>query len=66
MTLVLSDEDVARVLPMTDCIEAMETAYRDYALNEAVNIPAHPLHQPDVDARHGVRVEHPHRHDALV
>ena len=29
MTLVLSDEDVARVHPMADCIEAMETAYRD-------------------------------------
>ena len=39
MTLVLSDEDVARVLPMADCIEAMETAYRDHALSGAVNIP---------------------------
>ena len=39
MTLVLSDEDVARVHPMADCIEAMETAYRDHALSGAVNIP---------------------------
>ncbi len=38
MTLVLSDEDVARVMPMEVCIEAMETAYRDYARG-AVNIP---------------------------
>ncbi len=39
MTLVLSDEDVARVHPIADCIEAMETAYRDHALSGAVNIP---------------------------
>ena len=39
MTLVLSDEDVARVHPMADCLEAMETAYRDHALAGAVNIP---------------------------
>ena len=38
MTLVLSDEDVARVMPMEVCIEAMETAYRDHARG-AVNIP---------------------------
>ena len=38
MTLVLSDEDVARVMPMDVCIEAMETAYRDHARG-AVNIP---------------------------
>ena len=39
MTLVLSDEDVAKLMPMADCIEAMEVAYRDHALSGAVNIP---------------------------
>ena len=39
MTLVLSDEDVAKLMPMADCIEAMEVAFRDHALGGAVNIP---------------------------
>jgi alanine dehydrogenase len=39
MTLVLSDEDVAKLLPMAECIEAMETAYRDLASAGAANIP---------------------------
>ncbi len=39
MTLVLSDEDVATLLPMADCIEAMEVAFRDHALGRAANIP---------------------------
>ena len=39
MTLILTDGDVANVLPMADCIEAMEVAFRDHALGRAVNIP---------------------------
>ena len=39
MTLVLSDEDVAALLPMADCIEAMEVAFRDHATGGAANIP---------------------------
>ena len=39
MTLVLSDVDVAKLMPMADCIEAMEVAFRDHALSGAVNIP---------------------------
>ena len=38
MTLVLTDDDAAQVMPMSLCIEAMETAYRDHAAG-AVNIP---------------------------
>jgi alanine dehydrogenase len=38
MTLVLEDKHVAQVLPMAACIEAMETAFRDYA-SGGVNIP---------------------------
>ena len=29
MTLVLSDHDVQQLLPMADCIDAMETAFHD-------------------------------------
>lgn len=50
MTLVLSDEDVARVHPMADCLEAMETAYRDHALSGAVNIPRIRYISPTTDA----------------
>ena len=39
MTLVLSDNDVQRLLSMEECIEAMEAAFRDYANATAVNIP---------------------------
>jgi alanine dehydrogenase len=38
MTLVLEDKHVAQILPMADCIDAMETAFRDFA-NGGVNIP---------------------------
>ncbi|MBI67760.1 MAG: hypothetical protein CL777_03325 [Chloroflexi bacterium] len=39
MTLILTDQDVALAHPMEDCIESMETAFRDYGANTAVNIP---------------------------
>lgn len=39
MTLVLTDDDVAQLLPMADCIEAMETAFRDHAAGGGINIP---------------------------
>ncbi|MCH7607574.1 MAG: hypothetical protein IIC94_03260, partial [Chloroflexi bacterium] len=38
MTLVLEDSHVAQLLPMADCIDAMETAFRDFA-NGGVNLP---------------------------
>lgn len=39
MTLVLEDAHVAELLPMADCIEAMEVAFRDYGQGGAVNVP---------------------------
>ncbi len=39
MTQVLGDKDVVALLPMRECIDAMETAYRDFAGGGAVNIP---------------------------
>ena len=38
MTLVLEDEHVAQLLSMADCIDAMETAFRDFA-NGGINVP---------------------------
>ena len=39
MTLIITDEDVKRLLPMADCIEAMRVAFRDFAGGIAVNRP---------------------------
>jgi ornithine cyclodeaminase/alanine dehydrogenase-like protein (mu-crystallin family) len=39
MTLIITDEDVKRLLPMQDCIEAMRVAFRDLASGAAVNRP---------------------------
>ncbi|MFQ5840972.1 MAG: ornithine cyclodeaminase family protein [Thermodesulfobacteriota bacterium] len=39
MTLVLNDNDVARVLNMRDCIAALEDAFREMGLGGAVNAP---------------------------
>jgi len=39
MTLLLNDEDTAKVLHMKDCIAALEDAFRDLALGGAVNAP---------------------------
>lgn len=39
MTLIITDEDVRRLLPMRECIEAMKVAFRDFADGEAVNRP---------------------------
>ncbi len=39
MTIIITDEDVRRLLPMRDCIEAMRTAFRDFADGSAVNRP---------------------------
>jgi len=37
MTLLLSNDDVDQALDMTDCLEAMETAYRDLGNNLGAN-----------------------------
>jgi hypothetical protein len=39
MTIIITDEDVKRLLPMRDCIEAMRVAFRDLATGAAVNRP---------------------------
>jgi ornithine cyclodeaminase/alanine dehydrogenase-like protein (mu-crystallin family) len=39
VTLVITDSDVQRLLPMKDCIEAMRVAFRDFADGLAVNRP---------------------------
>ena len=39
MTLLLNDQDVAQVLPMKDCIAALDGAFRDLASGAAVNAP---------------------------
>ena len=39
MTIIITDDDVKRLLPMQDCIEAMRVAFRDFADGTAVNRP---------------------------
>src|SRR5258708_22384322 len=39
MTIIITDEDVKRLLPMQDCIEAMRVAFGDSADGIAVNRP---------------------------
>jgi alanine dehydrogenase len=39
VTIIITDEDVKRLLPMEDCIEAMRVAFRDFANGIAVNRP---------------------------
>jgi len=39
MTIIITDEDVKRLLPMRDCIEAMRVAFADLAGGVAVNRP---------------------------
>jgi ornithine cyclodeaminase/alanine dehydrogenase-like protein (mu-crystallin family) len=39
VTLIITDDDVKRLLPMPDCIEAMRVAFRDFADGIAVNRP---------------------------
>jgi len=39
MTIIITDDDVKRLLPMPECIEAMRVAFRDFAEGVAVNRP---------------------------
>jgi alanine dehydrogenase len=39
VTIIITDEDVKRLLPMKDCIDAMRVAFRDFAEGNAVNRP---------------------------
>jgi alanine dehydrogenase len=46
MTLLLSNEDVLRVVDPVSCIEALEVAFRDLAAGEAVNRPRSHTYTP--------------------
>jgi alanine dehydrogenase len=39
MPIVITDDDVRRLLSMPECIEAMRTCFRDFAEGEAVSLP---------------------------
>lgn len=39
MTIIITDDDVKRLMPMSECIEAMRVAFRDFAQGSAVNRP---------------------------
>lgn len=39
MTIIITDDDVRRLLPMRECIAAMRTAFRDFADGSSVNRP---------------------------
>lgn len=39
MTIIITDDDVARHLTMPECIDSMATAFRDFAAGDAVNLP---------------------------
>ncbi|MQA67061.1 MAG: hypothetical protein GEU76_14360 [Alphaproteobacteria bacterium] len=39
MTIIITDDDVQRHLSMAECIEAMGTAFKDFAAGDAVNLP---------------------------
>ena len=54
MTIIITDEDVRRLLPMRECIDAMRVAFRDFAAGEAVNRPRmrYLAKHPDPDRRY--------------
>ncbi len=54
MTIIITDEDVRRLLPMRECIDAMRVAFRDFANGEAVNRPRmrYLAKHPDPDRRY--------------
>lgn len=39
MTIIITDEDVARHLSMRECIDSMATAFTDFSGGDAVNLP---------------------------
>ena len=58
MTLIITDEDVARHLSMRDCIDAMAIAFRDFAIGDAVNLPRsrYAARHPDPERRYFANV----------
>ena len=39
MAIVITDGDARRLLSMSECMDAMEVAFRDYALGKAISLP---------------------------
>ena len=39
MTLILNNDEIQQALSVHDCLEAMEEAYREQAVSQAVNRP---------------------------
>lgn len=58
MTIIITDDDVKRLLPMRDCIEAMRVAFGDLADGVAVNRPRmrYLAKHPDPDRRYMANV----------
>jgi alanine dehydrogenase len=58
MTIIITDEDVRRLLPMRECIDAMRVAFRDFDTGEAVNRPRmrYLAKHPDPDRRYMANV----------
>lgn len=58
MTVIITDDDVARHLSMADCISAMETAFRDFSSGDAVNLPRarYQARHPDATRRYFANV----------
>src|ERR1700685_2233428 len=54
MTIIITDEDVRRLLPMRECIDAMRVAFRDFDPAKAVNRPRmrYLAKHPDPDRRY--------------
>ncbi len=58
MTIIITDEDVRRLLSMRECIDAMRVAFRDFADGTAVNRPRmrYLAKHPDPDRRYMANV----------
>lgn len=58
MTLIITDDDVRRLLPMTECIEAMRTAFKDLADGTAVSPPRlrYNVDTPDLARRYHANI----------
>lgn len=58
MAIIITDDDVKRLLPMRDCIEAMRVAFRDWSVGSAVNRPRmrYVAEHPDDDRKYFANV----------
>jgi len=48
MTIIITDDDVKRLLSMTECIDAMRVAFSDFAKQGFVSLPTDATYQEDV------------------